>query len=263
MIITHNITMAMDHRGPDPVVDAVQGDTNTREVLISLTCGGDPWTIPAGTTGIVRFRKPDGTGGIYDSLPDNTEAVTCEESAIRVKLAPQVLTVPEEVMAQVELNDGEGTIGTFMFIVLVEKDPSIGAIDSEDYINLSAYVAKEVAAKIDAKGRILLWGGTTYLNAGTCSAGEGVSIPADDYTGFEVIFASAKSPAVLCSTGFLPIGIATYFSAIGLHGGSNLVSRCFSYNPKNSEIVFQGGYILSTETANDSLMLPVRIYGYK
>ena len=263
MIITHNITMAMDHRGPDPVVDAVQGDTNTREVLISLTCGGDPWTIPAGTTGIVRFRKPDGTGGIYDSLPDNTEAVTCEESAIRVKLAPQVLTVPREVMAQVELNNGDSTIGTFMFIVLVEKDPSIGAIDSEDYINLSAYVAKEVAAKIDAKGRILLWGDNTYVNAGSIPAGEAITIPNDSYTGIEVVFRSAKTNGFLCSTGFIPFDIFESCCAVGRVGAGALVSMGITYNPRQSQLVFTGGYNHTTGASDSTVMLPVRIYGYK
>lgn len=264
MIITHKITMAVDRRGPDPVVDAVQGDTNTREVLIALTCGGEAWTIPDGIVGLVRFRKPDGTGGIYDTMPDGTSAVSYSENTVRALLAPQVLTVPGCVLAQMELKNGEDVLGTFMFKIMVERDPSIGAMDSQDYINLSQYVSTEVQKILDGKGtnRILLWDDRTYLSAGTCPVGETVSIPANDYTGLEVIFVGSQSQQMLCSSGFVPVGITAVFSAIGRYN-AHLASRAFSYDLKTSKITFQSGYIHTGTSTNDTVMLPVRIYGFK
>lgn len=149
MVITHKFDMAVDRRGPAPIVDAVQGDTNTREIQVSLFTTPAPnqkeaWTIPVGTRVLVRFRKRDGTGGVYDTLPDGSAAVSYSENTIRALLAPQVLSVDGLVLAQIELNNGEDTLGTFVFNVFVEADPSVGTMESEEYINLSNYVAKEI-----------------------------------------------------------------------------------------------------------------------
>lgn len=149
MVITHKFDMAVDRRGPAPIVDAVQGDTNTREIHVSLFTTPTPnkkeaWPIPDGTRILVRFRKRDGTGGVYDTLPDGSAAVSYSGNTVRALLAPHVLSVDGLVLAQIELNNGEETLGTFMFNVLVEADPSIGSMASEDYINLSNYVAKEI-----------------------------------------------------------------------------------------------------------------------
>jgi hypothetical protein len=46
------------------VVYAVQGDTNTRNVVIDLYNAGSAWTVPDGTSGVVKFEKADGKGGI-------------------------------------------------------------------------------------------------------------------------------------------------------------------------------------------------------
>lgn len=271
MLITHKFEMAVDRRGPAPLVDAVQGDTNTREILLSLVTTSaagtkEPWKIPDDVSVLVRFRKPDGSGGIYDTMPDGTSAVSYSENTVRALLAPQVLTVPGCVLAQMELKNGEDVLGTFMFKIMVERDPSIGAMDSQDYINLSQYVSAEVQKILSGKGtnRILLWDDRTYLDAASCPSGTIVDLPVDDYTGIEVIFAGSKPKAQMCSTGFLPVGITTYYSAIGRHLNT-LVSRWFSYNPKNCQIVFQAGCIHEggVDTTDDTMMLPIRIYGYK
>ena len=58
----------------------VQSDTDTRSVEISLTNNGEVWT-PGGLTGVfVRYRKGDGTCGIYDTLPNGKNAWTAEKT---------------------------------------------------------------------------------------------------------------------------------------------------------------------------------------
>lgn len=49
---------------------AVQGDSNTRSLEIELRCNGMTWTVPDGTDLLIRYWKPDGTAGIYDTMPD-------------------------------------------------------------------------------------------------------------------------------------------------------------------------------------------------
>lgn len=149
MIITHKFDMAVDRRGPAPIVDAVQGESNTRVVQISLYTTPEhnkkePWVIPDGVSPMIRFRKKDGTGGIYDVLPDGSDAVTLAGNVITAVLAPQMLTVPGTVLAQVELTAGTKSMATFSFHVEVEYDPSVGAMESKDYYNLSKYVSQEV-----------------------------------------------------------------------------------------------------------------------
>lgn len=262
MIITHKITMAVDRRGPDPVVDAVQGDTNTREVLIALTCGGEPWTIPEGVAGLVRFRKPDGSGGIYDTMPDGTSAVSYSENTVRALLAPQVLTVPGCVLAQMELKNGEDVLGTFIFKIMVERDPSIGAMDSQDYINLSQYVSAEVQKILAGKGtnRILLYEYAS-INSGTFPAGKLTATDmVGEYSGVEVLF-YCKRGGSLVSSGFIPKD--TLYPngavAIGVTDAGELVTRTVKYSGN----VFTFGSAMIGTAADNRMMLPWRIYGYK
>lgn len=325
MIVMHNIEMDLAEIGITKRIFAVQGDKNTRSVKITLTCAGEPWKIPDGVIGIVRFRKPDDTGGTYDTMPDGSVAVTVDNNAMTAQLAPQMLTAPGCVLAQVEMTTGEKVLCTFAFKIVVEPDPSVGTMDSDDYINLSEYISRKVAdstpselpnpnaitftggvtgtydgsaaktvniptslknpysltidgvsyngskavnftdninSMIEAKGRILLWDDRTYLSAGTCPVGETVSIPANDYTGLEVIFVGSQSQQMLCSSGFVPVGITAVFCAIGRYN-AHLASRAFSYDLKTSEIRFQSGYIHTGTSTNDTVMLPIRIYGYK
>lgn len=133
MIVTSNITMDLDHRGVMPVVDAVQGDFNSRAVALHLTAGGKDWPIPAGTEVQVRYRKSDNTGGLYDTLPDGTQAWSIGGSTVTVILAPQMLTVAGSVFAQVELNLGDLQLATFTIHLRVEGNALEGAEPSADY----------------------------------------------------------------------------------------------------------------------------------
>lgn len=133
MIVTSNITMDLDHRGVMPVVDAVQGDFNSRAVALHLTAGGKDWPVPEGTEVQVRYRKSDNTGGLYDTLPDGTRAWTIGGSTVTVVLAPQMLTVAGSVFAQVELNLGDLLLATFTIHLRVEGNTMEGMEPSADY----------------------------------------------------------------------------------------------------------------------------------
>lgn len=148
MLVTHKFKMELNRRGTMPVIEAVQGDENVRVVEITLTSNYQPWPVPKDASALVRFRKSDGTGGIYDTLEDGSAAITVAGNVLTVKLAGQVLTAPGLVAAQVELNKEDQTLSTFAFGILVQADPSIGAMASKDYYNLSQYVSKEIAEKL-------------------------------------------------------------------------------------------------------------------
>lgn len=172
MLITQKITLDLMRSGVPPVVNVMQADTNTRTVEASLYVGGVPFSLAADedVTISVAYKKPDGTGGWYDVLPDGSTAATITGNVVTAKLAPQVLSVPGTVTAALRIeNVGEThRVSTFPFVIQVEADPGIGAIKSENYYNVQNW--DDVNRNIDE-----LW---AAVNSG---AGGGEAVPGGYY----------------------------------------------------------------------------------
>lgn len=148
MLVTTKLGVNLQHPRLSDAVYAVQNDGNTRAVELSVFEGSTPWDIPPGTTAAVSFKKPDGTSGLYDVLPDGvTRAVTIAGNRITAVFAPQVLTCPGRVDVSVVLYDlGLNRLGLFPFPLFVSKDPSANATPSENYYTLDVagmYVCSE------------------------------------------------------------------------------------------------------------------------
>lgn len=172
MLITNKITVDLCRRGVAPNISAVQGDSNTRAVEISLMSNGEPWSVPTGVSTIaIAFSKPDGTRGLYGSLPNHTSATVISGSKVTAKLAPQVLTCPGDVNVSVVFYDAAGdTLATFPFIVSVAKNPSAGETISNDFYYLQNLdQANDAYSELLARVKILegsepiaKWEGGTY-----------------------------------------------------------------------------------------------------
>ena len=147
----HKVKIDLLTPGLHPRVYAVQDDICTREVQISLYSGGASWS-PAKASAAVGYSKPDGTTGLYDSLPDGSAAISISGNVVTVILAAQMLTCAGTVEAAVTLADANGNqISTFAFDVIVSANPGSGAIKSEDYFNyvnpkIQAVIAQAAAA---------------------------------------------------------------------------------------------------------------------
>lgn len=137
MLIKTKMEMDLAHRSVTPRVDAVQGDTNTRAMEISLYENSAAWVPPEGTTAAVAFMKPDGTRGLYDTLPDGSPATVIEGNVVAATLAPQVLTISGAVAASVILTNGGAQVATFPFLIEVVHNPGAGALESTDYYKYS------------------------------------------------------------------------------------------------------------------------------
>lgn len=135
MIVTQSIDLDFSDLGEQKRVYAKQYDENTRDVHITLYDGGVMWSIPAGTTAVVRYRKPDKKSGIYDELPNGDPAciVNTGSGTVNVTLAPEVLTCPGDVLVDVVLVSGNDALATFNFVVNVERSPSDGTTPSNNY----------------------------------------------------------------------------------------------------------------------------------
>lgn len=145
MEITQKLELDFVRRGIPPRVDAVQGDRYTRMLELWLYENGLSWPLPNGASVLMRYRKPDGTAGLYDTMPDGTVAWSAEENIVRFSVAPQVLTVPGIVQAQMEVKLGGANLASFAFLIAVEPDSSGGALEAEAYSDWSAWLEQTTA----------------------------------------------------------------------------------------------------------------------
>ena len=149
MIITQNLKMDLSRREAMPRIDAVQGDALTRQIQLELYSNGTAWEIPEGVSALVRFVKPDGTGGIYDTLPDGTAACTMEGNTLWVILAPEVTAVSGAVFLAVTLIQGDAELSSFALTVNVQPNPNAELDGSVNSITLSALVKNAVEAYME------------------------------------------------------------------------------------------------------------------
>lgn len=143
----------LDLQRPDisAVSCAVADDSNSRLIRARLSDGGLAWTPPAGTLGQIRFKKPDGHGGAYDTLPNGSEAVTFDGSTAVLALADQVLALdgPGTVRMQLHLYNTAGErLSSFAFDLFVGENVLTDAdIESTDYYNL---LTTQISAVLNA-----------------------------------------------------------------------------------------------------------------
>lgn len=178
MQITQSIDLNLSIDGIPPQLHMPQGDGG-RIISASLWDGATIYSPPDGTLCMLRFRKPDGTGGLYDTAEDGTK-INLANNVATIPVALQVLAVGGPVRCQVELYapaaEGEllsaNRLATFAFVLFVA--PSVypdAEIISGDYINIVSEALKaaldevvdglnEHQPRINADGKWELWDAT-------------------------------------------------------------------------------------------------------
>lgn len=145
MIVTHKIRVDLARKGLMPCIEAVQGDRYSRNLEAELYAHGKPVTLPAGGAVLIRYRKPDGTGGSYDTLPDGTKAWHMAENVLTVALAPQVCTAPGQVELVLTLLAGQAELSSFRILLEVQPLPG-GVGESREYINTTCFIPQPEGA---------------------------------------------------------------------------------------------------------------------
>ena len=148
MIVTQKIDMNLDRYSPTPWINAVQGDAYSREIQLNLFSGGEVWEIPTDAQVLVRFQKPDGCGGEYDTLPDGSAASSISSNTATVVLVPQMFDAAGTVRVNVCLIRGITEINTFQFLVNVHPNAGAQLTDSEDYYNVSGFLPMPAHAAV-------------------------------------------------------------------------------------------------------------------
>ena len=197
MEIIQKVDLNLSFWGIPPKISMVQGDSNTRIIQAQLWDGANPYTIPTGAAVMMRFCKPDGTGGLYDKT-ESGQSVTASGSTVTVPVATQMLTVAGGVMAEVDIyaagEDAASAQNLASFAFLVEVAPSVypdAEIISSDYYSvLTAEIASVLAAstnppKIGENGNWYTWDQSSekYVDTGVSATTTPVPIATTEVAG--------------------------------------------------------------------------------
>lgn len=133
MIVTHKISMDLERNRLLSHVDVMQGDKYSRNLEITLVANSAAWQIPEGATAIIRYSRPDGTGGNYEVMPDGSNAYTISDNVLTVAMAPAVCAVPGPVHLAVGLINDAQEINTFAIDLHVRRNPGLEVTSTGDY----------------------------------------------------------------------------------------------------------------------------------
>ena len=198
MVITHKIKMDLSRRGLTPLLNMVQGDSNTRAIEITLLNNGSPWEIPAGTTAVARYQKKGGAAGLYDIMEDGSNAWSVTKpNVVTIYVASQVLTQKGSVFFTVSLVLGNAVISMFHMVIEVEPcsgyegeteepEPDLYQQILQNYVMLTCRVnnlstLKEGSTTGDAELQDVRLGynGQIYANAGEAVRQQVAAVAAD------------------------------------------------------------------------------------
>ena len=137
MEITHELLLDLQQIGTRQVMFAKQGDSLTRTAMIRLYDGGTEFSVPDGVVLQIAFAKSDGKGGLYDKMPDGSDACTSSGNVVTAKLHPQMFTVSGLVSCELRIVASDGTqISTFSWFITVQASAAAGIV-SEDYFRFA------------------------------------------------------------------------------------------------------------------------------
>ena len=115
---------------------AVQNDKLSRKVTAILFDGSVPFVPDQDALAMVRFHKPDGTNGFYDTDENGNDAVILDGNVATISLAEQVLTCAGNVLCQIQFYRENGQrLTTFTWRIDVEEC----AISDEYFMSTDYY----------------------------------------------------------------------------------------------------------------------------
>ena len=167
MVITHKLKMNLEEGEVVQRLEMPLGDVNSRSIQMLLYAQQNPWVIPDNIEVLIRYHKPDGTRGEYDTMPDGSEAWSIADNCLTIFVAPQVLTVAGTVELYAEIFQEAKVLHTFTVEIGVKAPFSkrAGAFGtSQDYYYVTNVLRGPVMAQsgqllsvksVDANGRAI------------------------------------------------------------------------------------------------------------
>lgn len=246
---TTRITLDIQRPNIAVIAYGVQNDRDSRYIEAQIVDGGTAWPLPAGASALIRFRKPDNTGGAYDTLEDNvTPAVTWSGSVATLVMAEQVLTVPGDVCMELNFYSADGErLTTFPWTLRVRPSVLTDAqIISSDYYNiLTAQIASGIQAAENAAASAEAAQESADAAAATL-AGAVQYTPQTGKTDAEKAAARANIDAV--SSADVKLKLFSSVADVGLTVGSATITGVFSAMPDNSALIVNSTQFSAGET---------------
>ena len=97
------------------VVHVSQYDTEARTLIFELYKGDVAYEVPAGAVASIAGTKPDKTAFIYPMVID--------DNVVSIDLKQQMAIVAGDVLAEIQITNSSGKIGSANFIIRVERGP--------------------------------------------------------------------------------------------------------------------------------------------
>lgn len=155
MSVVHQINLDLQKAGIASVIYMPQGDKSSRIIRASLYNNSIPYMIPSAGSVMVRYKKADGTGGLYN-VSDSGASVVFSGNVVTAPVAAQVLTSPGDVSCEIDIYQGEnesgGKLATFAFKIIVKGSvyPDSSVEESQSYSNLTRDISKAAASASSA-----------------------------------------------------------------------------------------------------------------
>lgn len=158
LVITHRLKMNLDEGDVTQRLEMPLGDVSTRNIELLLHANQRIWLIPEDVTVLIRYRKPDGTVGEYDTMPDGSAAWSVYDNMLTLSLAPQVLMAAGSVLVYAVLYQEEKVLHTFAVEICVKTpfDSQYAEKTSEDYY----YATNVLRGPVMAQAGQILTAGT-------------------------------------------------------------------------------------------------------
>lgn len=234
MIITNKVKLDLQTPGILPTIHAVQNDSYSRNLEITLFSDRKPFVFPENGTVVIRYKKSDGKGGEYDTLPDGTAAWWTERNVLTVALAPQVLTTPGSVHLSVSLIAGGTQLSIFPIRLSVAPIAAGKIAQSENYFYITGLLPAPVSGNVGQCLRI----------AAVNSEGRITAVEAADSESFHAFTACGLPVLYLTgdTTGMSKDNAISLNYVYGERSGTATVkwqgSSSLSYDKKNYTITF-------------------------
>lgn len=152
MQITHKIKTDFGQQGVPEKINVVQGDYLSRSVEIKLYNNGIAYNVPEAASVLqIVYAKPDGTHGIYDTMPDGSVACTASGNLVTAKLHPQMFAVAGSVLCELRMIGKNGEqLSSFKWIMQVAES-AIGGSDSTSEYNFYSMYIRTINGRVPDK----------------------------------------------------------------------------------------------------------------
>lgn len=254
MKLSTTLNMDLLRPGAAPLIHAVRDDSHSRLLTIALFRGGIPWMLPGDLQVVIRYAKPDGTGGAYDTLPDGTDAWQAEGNRLTVVLAPQVLTAPGRVRLSVSVMAADTQLSLFPIFVQVAPLAVPEAEESQDYCFVRGFLPTPMEAAagdylrvagVNPQGRV------TAVEAAPLSGGDNVP----GYWLSALKSGARAINAALCNAG-ADKSAFLFYTDVHWNYGAKLAPRLLKYLHRHTGLnktIFGGDIVQNEGTGYDTM----------